>query len=164
MRLKNILIIAIGLLFTSPIYAKQKEKIPDFSGEWESIADFCSFRAYHSYKLKQKKDTVTGYFNAGASKGQGGDWGRVKGKIRHGKLFIRECNTSGTNDIYACPKYSPAFNFLVKKGTILLRYDNEKYSVLTKEEEEKFKDVPYILYKKYKKNYMPPVQKMNCDE
>ena len=55
MRLKNILIIAIGLLFTSPIYAKQKEKIPDFSGEWESIADFCSFRAYHSYKLKQKK-------------------------------------------------------------------------------------------------------------
>ena len=55
MRLKNILIIAIGLLFTSPIYAKQKEKIPDFSGKWESTADFCSFRAYHSYKLKQKK-------------------------------------------------------------------------------------------------------------
>ena len=46
----------------------------------------------------------------------------------------------------------------------MLRYDNEKYSVLTKEEEEKFKDAPYILYKKYKKNYMPPIQKMDCDE
>ena len=29
-------------------------------------------------------------------------------------------------------------------------YDNEKYSVLTKEE-EKFKDIPCMLYKKYKK-------------
>ena len=164
MKLKNILIFAMGLLLISQVYAKQKEKIPDFSGSWESIADFCSFRAYHSYKLRQKKDTVTGYFEGGASKGQGADWGRVKGKIRHGKLFIKECSTSGTNDIFACPKYSPAFNFLIRKGMVLLRYDDEKYSVLTKEERKKFKDEPFIFYKKSKKNYMPPVQKMNCDE
>ena len=47
---------------------------------------------------------------------------------------------------------------------VLLRYDDEKYSVLTKEERKKFKDEPFIFYKKSKKNYMPPVQKMNCDE
>ena len=99
MRLKNILIIAIGLLFTSPMYAKQKEKIPDFSGEWESASDFCWFEFYQVYKLKQKNDTVSGYFNVGATVGKGGDWGRVKGKIRHGKLFIRECSTSGTTPL-----------------------------------------------------------------
>ena len=52
---KKIVFITISLLFALQVCAKQKEKIPDFSGEWESIADFCSFRAYHSYKLKQKK-------------------------------------------------------------------------------------------------------------
>ena len=101
--------------------------------------------------IKTKKDTVTGYFNAGASKGQGGDWGRVKGKIRHGKLFIRECSTSGTNDIYACPKYSPEFEFLVKKRKVILRYHNPKYSVLTKEQRKETKDNPFVLYKIYKK-------------
>lgn len=159
---KKIVFVTISLLFALQVCAKQKEKIPDFSGEWESIADFCSFRAYHSYKLKQKKDTVTGYFNAGASKGQGGDWGRVKGKIRHGKLFIRECSTSETNDIYACPKYSPEFKFLVKKRKVILRYHNPKYSVLTKEQRKETKDNPFVLYKIYKKNYIPPVQKMHC--
>lgn len=160
MRLKNILIIAIGLLFTSPMYAKQKEKIPDFSGEWESASDFCWFEFYQVYKLKQKNDTVSGYFNAGATVGKGGDWGRVKGKIRHGKLFIRECSTSGTNTPFVCPKYSPELEFLVKKGTILLKRNNEKYSPKIEEHEEK----PYIFYKNYnnEKDFMPLIQKKHC--
>ena len=160
MRLKNILIIAIDLLFASPIYAKQKEKIPDFSGHWESAADFCSFQSYHSYKLKQKKDTVTGYFESSESLGQGADWGRVKGKIRHGKLFIQICSMRGADDIFSCSKYSPTFNFLVKKGTILLKYDNKKY--LSKV--EGYEEEPYMLYKNFKneKKFIPPVQKMRC--
>ena len=160
MRLKNILIIAIGLLFTSPMHAKQKEKIPDFSGEWESASDFCWFEFYQVYKLKQKNDTVSGYFNAGATVGKGGDRGRVKGKIRHGKLFIRECSTSGTNTPFVCPKFSPELEFLVKKGTILLKYNNEKYSPKIEGYEEK----SYIFYKNYnnKKDFMPLIQKRHC--
>lgn len=162
MKLRNIWLVAMSLLLISQVHAKQKEKIPDFSGNWESIADFCSFRVYHSYKLKQKKYTVAGYFSAGASKGQGGEWGRVKGEIRHGKLFIRECSMSGTNTPFACPKYSPAFYFLIKHRIFLLKYDNEKDLSKVKSYEAE----PYILYKnkKNKKNFIPPVQKMHCDE
>ena len=46
MKLKNILIVAISLLFTSQIYAKQKEKIPDFSGRWALTELLCERDLY----------------------------------------------------------------------------------------------------------------------
>ena len=162
MKLRNIWLVAMSLLLISQVHAKQKEKIPDFSGSWGSTADFCSFQSYHSYKLKQKKDTVTGFFESSESLGQGADWGRVKGKVRDGKLFIKICSTRSMDDIFACPKYSPYFNFLVKNGAVLLRYDNEKYlSKVNGYEEE-----PYVLYKNFKneKKFTSPIQRMRCVE
>jgi len=51
---------------------------------------------------------------------------------------------------------------LIKHRIFLLKYDNEKGLSKVKSYEAE----PYILYKnkKNKKNFIPPVQKMHCDE
>ena len=87
MRLKNILIVAISLLFTSQICAKQKEKIPDFSGRWALTELLCERDLYMvtNYVFKQKGNKVWGADDGGASAGKGLDEGRIKGIIKENR-------------------------------------------------------------------------------
>ncbi len=127
----------LGLLFTSQIFAKQKEKIPDFSGHWGFVELLCERDLYmaENYVFKQKGHKVWGTYNGGASAGKGYDEGKVRGVIKGNRLFIQECSTPDEYRtlIDVCPKYSHIYYFFVKKNNNTLKR--------------------YFIYKKYNNDY-----------
>ena len=165
MRLKNILIVAISLLFTSQICAKQKEKIPDFSGRWALTELLCERDLYMvtNYVFKQKGNKVWGAYDGGASAGKGLDEGRIKGIIKENRLFIQECSIldEDKNRLDKCSEYSGPHYYFVKDRNVLKRYSISYIKYENYDEQEK-REKPDIFYRDIRNKTIPLKKIGNC--
>ena len=165
MRLKNILIVAMGLLFALQIHAKQKEKNPDFSGDWVITEFFCEYGWYASgnYIFKQRGNKVWGTYTGGASAGKGLDEGKVKGIVKGNRLFIQTCSMLDEDKklLNKCSEYSGPYYYFTKENNILKQYSISYIKYKDYREQER-REKPSIFYR-YRKNKLTPIKKIgNC--
>lgn len=90
-----------------------------FAGKW-SYAKTCDSGHYVNLILNQRGGHVCGEWSAGTDI-RGGD-GRLDGKVRGGRLYVRYCSTDGEEGYEVCPRLGSEEDYFELKDGVLQRF------------------------------------------
>lgn len=116
------LLLAATVLISGCSSAAPATQISQFAGKW-AYAKKCDSGHFLGLDLQQNGDRVSGDWSEGTS--AHGSGGKLEGRVREDKLYVRYCSDDGEVGYAACPEFSGNEDyFRIDKGT-LVRY--QKY-------------------------------------
>ncbi|QNH22922.1 hypothetical protein HEP73_03871 [Xanthomonas sp. GW] len=122
LRLLGVLFFAATVLTAACSSAASAAKVPPFAGKW-GYAKKCDLGHYLGLDLQQSGDRVSGDWSEGTN-ARGSD-GRLEGRVRGNKLYVRYCSDDGEVGYAVCPEYSGAEDYFLIEQETLVRY--QKY-------------------------------------